>query len=80
MLEVNTSLFPECRKDKVTWSYGEMDPWHLAFTSGIRPVDIEIDGKPIMKSGEFLEIDSAEIRAKAGEAAKRLFNKMRELL
>jgi len=80
MMDVNTSLFPQCRKDKVTWSYGEMDPWHLAFTSGIRPVDIEIDGKPIMKSGEFLDIDSAEIRAKAGEAAEKLFNKMRELL
>tara|TARA_A100001037_G_scaffold31779_1_gene24997 strand:- start:116 stop:682 length:567 start_codon:yes stop_codon:yes gene_type:complete len=80
MLDVNASLFPECRQDKVTWSYKEMDPWHLAFTSGIRPVDIEIDGKPIMKSGEFLDIDSAEIRAKAGEAAIKLFNKMKELV
>ena len=52
-----------------------MDPWHLAFTSGIRPVDIEIDGKPIMKNGEFLDIDSAEIRAKAGEAAESSLTK-----
>ena len=50
------------------------------FTSGIRPVEIEIDGKPIMESGEFLDIDSAEIRAKAGEAAEKLFNRMKELL
>ncbi|MEC8365068.1 MAG: amidohydrolase family protein, partial [Actinomycetota bacterium] len=80
MLDVNASLFPECRQDKVTWSYKEMDPWHLAFTSGIRPVDIEIDGKPIMKGGEFLDIDSAEIRAKAVEAAQKLFDKMKELV
>ena len=60
MLDVNTALFPECRQDKVTWSYKEMDPWHLAFTSGVRPVQIEIDGKHIMRNGEFLDIDSAE--------------------
>ena len=80
MLDVNTDLFPECRQDKVTWSYKEMDPWHLAFTSGVQPVQIEIDGKPIMRNGEFLDIDSAEIRAKAGEAAEKLFKKIKELV
>ena len=56
-----------------------MDPWHLAFTSGVWTLDIEIDGKPIMKDGTFLEIDSVEIRAKAGEAAEKLFKKIKEI-
>jgi len=79
MLNVNAALFPECRDDTVTWSYPEIDPWHLAFSSGVRPVDIEIDGKPIMRNGEFTDIDSTEIRAKAKEAAEKLFKRIREL-
>ena len=79
MLSVNTSLFPQCQDDQITWSYDEIDPWHLAFTSGVRPLDIEMDGKPIMKDGTFLEIDSLEIRAKAGEAAEKLFKKIKEI-
>ena len=79
MLEVNKSLFPECVNDIVTWSYHKMDPWHLAFTTGVKPVNIEIDGEKVMENGEFTKIDADEIKAKAAEAAIRLFRKLQEV-
>src|SRR5690606_9604510 len=43
-LETGWNLVPEARADRVLWSYEPMEPWHLAFTPGPRPVEIEIDG------------------------------------
>ncbi len=34
-------LVPEARDDEVTWSYDPMDPWHIAFTPGIRPLRVD---------------------------------------
>ncbi len=72
MLGHNRWLFPEADQDRVTWSYEPMDPWRLAFTTGVSPVRIEMDGEVVMDEGRLLHVDAAEIRAKAAEAATRL--------
>jgi len=65
-------IIPECRDDRVTWSYDPMDPWHIAFTPGIRPVEVNVDGETIFRDGNPTRVDGAEIRAKAAEQAARL--------
>lgn len=63
---------PEARADTVTWSYDPMDPWHLAFTAGVHPVEIEVDGEIVFADGAPTRVDAVEIRAKAREQAARL--------
>ncbi len=75
-LESGWDLVPEARNDQVTWSYEPMDPWHLAFTPGVRPLRVEIDGDPVLEDGVVTRVDPNEVRAKAGEQAKRLFAKL----
>ncbi len=65
-------LFPEARGDVVTWSYDPMDPWHLAFTPGVMPTRVEIDGETVFAEGRTTRVDSEEVRAKAREQAARL--------
>jgi len=65
-------LVPEALNDDVTWSYDPMDPWHIAFTPGIRPLRITIDGAPVFADGRPTRVDGGEIRAKAREQAARL--------
>ena len=79
MLDVNTSLFPEAQRDRVTWNYEPMDPWRLAFTTGVRPTQVEIDGRLVLDAGNVVSVDAAEIRAKAAEAAHRLFAKLDDI-
>jgi cytosine/adenosine deaminase-related metal-dependent hydrolase len=71
-LENGLDLVPEARDDKVTWSYDPMDPWHIAFTAGIQPVEVRVDGEVIYTNGAPTKVDAAEIRAKAREQAARL--------
>jgi cytosine/adenosine deaminase-related metal-dependent hydrolase len=71
-LERGWELVPEAREDTVTWSYAPMEPWHVAFTAGIRPLDIVIDGERVLEDGEPTRVDAFEIRAKAAEQAARL--------
>lgn len=71
-LETGWDLVPEARDDVVTWSYQPMDPWHLAFTSGVRPLRVEIDGEVFLDNGVPTRVDPEEIRAKASEQAARL--------
>lgn len=71
-LETGWSLFPEAKQDLVTWSYQPMDPWHLAFSSGVRPLRVEIDGEIVLDDGLPTLVDPDEIRAKASEQAARL--------
>ena len=71
-LETGWSLFPQAKGDLVTWSYQPMDPWHLAFTSGVRPLRVEVDGQLILEAGIPTMVDPDEIRAKASEQAARL--------
>ena len=49
-----------------------MDPWHVAFTPGIRPLRIVVDGEVVLEDGRPTRVDAAEIRAKAREQAARL--------
>ncbi len=75
-LEQGWSIVPEARHDEVTWSYDPMDPWHLAFTAGVHPVVVKIDGEIVFADGKPTRVDADEIRAKAGEQAARLHAKL----
>jgi cytosine/adenosine deaminase-related metal-dependent hydrolase len=71
-LENGWILVPEAREDEVTWSYDPMDPWHIAFTAGIRPVVVKVDDEVVYANGTTTRVDAEEIRAKAREQAARL--------
>jgi cytosine/adenosine deaminase-related metal-dependent hydrolase len=71
-LETGWDLMPEAREDEVTWSYDPMDPWHIAFTPGVRPLEVRVAGETVLEDGVATKVDPAEVRAKAAEQAKRL--------
>ena len=71
-LENGWRIMPEARGDEVTWSYEPMDPWHIAFTPSIRPVEVKINDEVVFKDGKTTRVDSEEVRAKAREQASRL--------
>ncbi len=77
-LENGYELIPECGNDAVTWSYDMVDsPWHVAFTPGIRAVRVESsEGEVLLEDGLPTRVDLYEIRAKAAEAAERLFRRL----
>ena len=79
MLQTNYDLFPEALDDRVTWSYEPIDPWRLAFTTGVNPTKVEIAGETVWADGQATRVDATEIRAKATEAATRLFTKLENL-
>jgi len=78
-LERGWSLVPEARSDRVTWSYGPIDPWRLAYTTGVRAIDVDIDGERVLASGVATRVDADEVRAKAAEQAVRLFARLDEM-
>jgi cytosine/adenosine deaminase-related metal-dependent hydrolase len=71
-LETGWELMPEAREDEVTWSYEPMDPWHIAFTPGVRPLEIRVGGELVFTEGKPTRVDAAEVRARAAEQAARL--------
>ena len=71
-LENGWSIIPEARNDEVTWSYDPMDPWHIAFTPGIRPLEVKVDGAVVFADGKPTRVDANEVRVKAAEQAARL--------
>lgn len=71
-LQAGWDLIPECRRDEVIWSYDPMDPWHLAFTPGVHPLQITVGDDIVFAEGVPTRVDAAEIRAKAREQAARL--------
>ncbi len=75
-LATGWDLVPDARHDRVTWSYEPMDPWHVAFTSGIRPRRVEIGGAIAWDEGRPTRVDAAEIRARAREQASRLHSRL----
>lgn len=75
-LEEGWNIVPEARNDEVVWSYDPMDPWHLAFTAGVRPLVVKVDGHVVFKDGRPTKVDAEEVRAKASEQAKRLHAKL----
>lgn len=76
-LDNGYALFPEARADKVTWNYDHADsPWHVAFTPGVRALQVEVDGEVLLRDGLPTRVDLAEVRAKAAEQARRLFARL----
>jgi cytosine/adenosine deaminase-related metal-dependent hydrolase len=76
-LENGYGLVPEARDDIVTWSYdGVDDPWRVAFTTGVRAVDVTIGGEAMLRAGQPTRVDASEIRAKAAEQSRRLFERL----
>ena len=70
-------LFPEVAQDRVEWNYDHADsPWHLAFTPGVRAVNVDVQGERVVANGRPTRFDMAEIRAKAAEAAARLHSRL----
>jgi cytosine/adenosine deaminase-related metal-dependent hydrolase len=76
-LENGWELVPEARNDTVTWNYDPIEPWHIAFSPGVRAQRVERnDGTVLLDNGQATLIDAAEVRAKAAEQAQRLFAKL----
>ena len=76
-LEAGWALVPEAKTDTVTWSYdGADDPWRVAFTPGIRAVEVTVGGETRLKNGAATRVDAGEVRAKAAEQAQRLFARL----
>ncbi|HEV7524902.1 MAG TPA: amidohydrolase family protein [Acidimicrobiia bacterium] len=78
-LQAGTDLVPEARADLVTWSYEPMEPWHLAYTPGVRAQRVEIAGETVLDECRPTRVDATEIRARAAEQAVRLHRRLAEL-
>lgn len=72
-LEQGRDLVPEAADDEVVWCYEPMDPWHLAFTPGVGPVEVRVGGEVVLADGRPTRVDPLEIRARAREEAQRLW-------
>lgn len=75
-LEAGWDLFPEALEDRVTWSYAPMGPWHLAYTPGVRPLEVSIRDEVVFREGKPTRVDAKEVRARAAEQSKRLFERL----
>jgi cytosine/adenosine deaminase-related metal-dependent hydrolase len=75
-LETGWKLVPEALGDEVNWSYEPMDPWYLAFTPGVHPIEVRVDGEVVLSNGKPTKVDGQEVRAKAREQARRLFSRL----
>ena len=71
-LTAGQALVPETADDRVVWDYDPMDPWHVAFTPGIRPVQAVVDGEVVLDEHGPTRVNAAEVRARAREQARRL--------
>ncbi|MEY3588706.1 MAG: hypothetical protein RJA47_1302 [Actinomycetota bacterium] len=70
-------FFPEVANDSVEWSYDHSESaWHVAFTPGVRAVNVSVDGVQVVRDGQPLHFDLQEIRTKAAEAATRLHSRL----
>lgn len=72
-------LVPEALDDRVEWDYPVMEPWHLAFSPGVSPTSVVIDGEQVWGDGRPTRVDPNEVRAKASEQAARLFARLEDL-
>jgi cytosine/adenosine deaminase-related metal-dependent hydrolase len=73
-LENARVLFPESQQDTVTWSYSPIEPWHVAFTPGVRAAEVWVGGEHVVSLGKAIKVDREEILRKGSEAAYRLFS------
>jgi cytosine/adenosine deaminase-related metal-dependent hydrolase len=75
-LEAGAALVPEVAEDVVTWAYEPMEPWHVAYTPGLRPHRVTVAGEVVLDAGTPTRVDAVEIRARAREEAKRLWSRL----
>jgi len=75
-LGAGEQLVPEVADDEVVWGYSPMEPWHVAFTSGVRPLEVTVGGQVVLAGGRPALVDGDEIRARAKEQAHRLFARL----
>ena len=75
-LESGSALFPEAAADRVRWSYEPIDPWHLAFTPGVQPIEVVVGGEVVLRDGRPTRVDPLEVRARAREQAERLWARL----
>ena len=76
-LQTGYQLFPDAAKDLVVWNQDHIaDPWWMAFTPGVRAVDVTVAGECVLSQGQTTRVDAAEVRAKAAEQAVRLFARL----
>ena len=75
-LSTGWDLFPEARSDRVVWNYQPMDAWHLAFTSGVSPIEVVVGGQLMLADGLPTQVDPKEVRTRAAEEAKRLHERL----
>jgi cytosine/adenosine deaminase-related metal-dependent hydrolase len=78
-LETGYELVPEARADVVTWTYEPVEPWHLAYTTGVHARLVEVDGEIVLDELGPTRVDAGEIRARAAEQAVRLFARMADI-
>ena len=78
-VQAGNVLFPEAESDRVAWDYAPMDPWRLAYSPGVSPQRVTVDGEAIWDQGRSTRVDADEVRAKAGEAAERLFRRLEDM-
>jgi len=70
-------LFPEAAGDVVVWDRGHADdPWWMAFSPGVRAVDVTVGAEAVLRGGRAVRVDADEVRAKAAEQATRLFARL----
>jgi cytosine/adenosine deaminase-related metal-dependent hydrolase len=76
-LENGWALVPEARNDVVTWNYDPVEPWHIAFSPGVRAQRVVSGaGEVLLERGRPTRVDAVEVRAKAAEQAQRLFARL----
>jgi len=78
-LSTGWDLMPAALNDQVVWAAESDDPWALAFTTGTSPLEVSIEGETVWEDGLPTLVDGDEIRAKAAEAAKKMFAKLQEI-
>ena len=83
-LAAGWDLFPEAHHDRVIWDpvapvEAPMDPWRLAFTTGVAPRTVEVDGEVVLADGRATRVDAEEIRARAAEQAAQLHQRLDEI-
>ena len=78
-LATGWDLFPEALDDQVTWTHDPMDPWHLAFSPGVSPQEVEVEGELVWADGAPVRVDADEIRTRAAEEAVRLHARLEEM-
>ena len=78
-LECGWKLVPDAASDRVRWDVPSVDPWYLAYTTGVNPLQVTVNGEVIWSDGAPTRVDPDEVRAHAFEAQQRLFQRLEEI-